>query len=125
MTKDEYEEYRQSRHWIELSRLERQSQKVCQRCAFPYELNVHHKTYERLGHEAPGDLIVLCRSCHAREHFLEDLDLYDAPVLIALIGRDSNARQRIEQQQKIAKKKNVERGDEVRENIRKQKEEDY
>jgi hypothetical protein len=123
MTKDEYEEYRQSRHWIELSRAVRQADKVCQRCGFPYELNVHHKTYERLGHEDLKDLILLCRSCHAREHFLEEL--HDSPVLEALIGRDSNARYRIEQQQKVAKKKNVERGDEVRENIRKQKDEDY
>jgi hypothetical protein len=33
-------------------------------------LNVHHLTYERLGNETPGDLIVLCRSCHEQEHGL-------------------------------------------------------
>jgi 5-methylcytosine-specific restriction endonuclease McrA len=31
-------------------------------------LNVHHRTYERLGDEAPGDLIVLCRHCHDLFH---------------------------------------------------------
>lgn len=31
-------------------------------------LNVHHLTYDRLGHEREDDLIVLCRECHLREH---------------------------------------------------------
>ncbi len=31
-------------------------------------LDVHHNTYERLGAELPGDLIVLCRACHGRHH---------------------------------------------------------
>jgi len=31
-------------------------------------LDTHHRTYERLGHEDPADLIVLCRSCHHLFH---------------------------------------------------------
>jgi len=31
-------------------------------------LDVHHKTYERIGAEKPGDLVVLCRACHGQEH---------------------------------------------------------
>lgn len=31
-------------------------------------LNVHHRTYDRLGHEMEEDLIVLCRDCHAKFH---------------------------------------------------------
>ena len=31
-------------------------------------LNVHHRTYERLGRERPEDLIVLCRHCHDLFH---------------------------------------------------------
>lgn len=31
-------------------------------------LEVHHKTYARLGAEKMEDLEVLCRSCHAEEH---------------------------------------------------------
>ena len=27
-------------------------------------LQVHHKTYERLGKELPEDLVVLCKECH-------------------------------------------------------------
>lgn len=35
-----------------------------------YRLEVHHLTYERLGCERYGDLIVLCSDCHRREHGL-------------------------------------------------------
>ena len=31
-------------------------------------INVHHRTYERIGRERLSDLIVLCRDCHARYH---------------------------------------------------------
>lgn len=27
-------------------------------------LDAHHRTYENLGHEKPGDITVLCRDCH-------------------------------------------------------------
>ncbi len=33
-----------------------------------YRLEVHHLTYERLGHEADDDLIVLCPACHREQH---------------------------------------------------------
>ncbi len=36
--------------------------------AVPYPLEVHHLTYERLGHERPDDLLVLCERCHSVEH---------------------------------------------------------
>jgi hypothetical protein len=40
----------------------------CERCgkAGP-PLEVHHLTYERLGHELPGDLKVVCHECHVEE----------------------------------------------------------
>lgn len=31
-------------------------------------IEIHHRTYERLGHEAPLDGIALCEECHARVH---------------------------------------------------------
>jgi len=42
----------------------------CQLCGvFQWvTLDVHHSTYERLGHELPADLIVLCRDCHTKHH---------------------------------------------------------
>ena len=30
--------------------------------------HVHHRTYDRLGHEEAADLVVLCGSCHDRFH---------------------------------------------------------
>ena len=39
-----------------------------------YRLEVHHLTYERVGHEHPDDLIVLCPACHAAAHGLEHHD---------------------------------------------------
>ena len=40
----------------------------CRICAATAALEVHHNTYERLGHERAADLIVLCRSCHKLFH---------------------------------------------------------
>ncbi len=40
----------------------------CQFCGSTDRLETHHLSYERLGEEAPEDLIILCRSCHTRFH---------------------------------------------------------
>lgn len=43
----------------------------CQLCNAGEEdswLQAHHRTYERLGREAPGDLTVLCKECHDYFH---------------------------------------------------------
>ncbi len=40
----------------------------CQVCNSDGDLEVHHRTYERIGREELGDLIVLCRACHQLFH---------------------------------------------------------
>lgn len=41
----------------------------CQLCAYSgRNLDVHHNNYNAIGNEAPGDLVVLCKLCHARHH---------------------------------------------------------
>lgn len=43
----------------------------CQVCNTPGSystLACHHRTYDRLGHELPDDLVVLCKDCHALFH---------------------------------------------------------
>lgn len=40
----------------------------CQVCYSPDDLHVHHRTYKRLGAELPGDLTVLCKTCHNLFH---------------------------------------------------------
>lgn len=37
----------------------------CQVCNSPDKLEVHHRSYDRLGCELPTDLTVLCQGCHA------------------------------------------------------------
>jgi hypothetical protein len=43
---------------------------LCEGCGWGRWLEVHHRTYERLGEERLEDLAVLCDRCHAREHGL-------------------------------------------------------
>lgn len=70
MTRDEYREvYLRSEHWREtrLAALERAEHR-CQVCNRTERLDVHHRTYERIGEERPADLTVLCRRCHDLFH---------------------------------------------------------
>ena len=66
----EYREvYLKSAHWrrvreIALGDFEYR----CAICYSPKDLDVHHRTYERLGNERVSDLTVLCRSCHSLFH---------------------------------------------------------
>lgn len=40
----------------------------CERCDTTKNLVVHHITYKTLGNERPEDVLVLCHSCHEKEH---------------------------------------------------------
>lgn len=44
-------------------------------------LEVHHKTYERIGDERMEDLITLCESCHEIQHGRRRLDEFLVAVL--------------------------------------------
>jgi len=62
-----YAEYLLSSEWQARRQgaLERAGHR-CQLCYSKMRLEVHHRTYERLGHELPDDLVVLCDRCHER-----------------------------------------------------------
>ncbi len=64
-----YSEYLRSTGWLirRWDALEAAAYR-CQRCGKMHGLDVHHVTYERIGHELPDDLVALCRGCHAEEH---------------------------------------------------------
>jgi 5-methylcytosine-specific restriction endonuclease McrA len=64
-----YDEYLVSPEWRarRLAALERAGDR-CQLCNRDGHLHVHHRTYDRVGHEDPGDLTVLCDECHAWFH---------------------------------------------------------
>jgi hypothetical protein len=64
-----YVEYLQSPAWQGTrKRALKRAKDRCQVCNSPNLLQVHHRTYERLGKEAPGDLLVLCDGCHDLFH---------------------------------------------------------
>jgi hypothetical protein len=66
----DYARYLESPEWLETrARVLILAGRRCQVCnAGDVTLNVHHRTYERRGHEADGDLIVLCAGCHGLFH---------------------------------------------------------
>jgi hypothetical protein len=45
---------------------------VCEFCKRRRKFNLHHKTYERLGHERTTDLIILCDDCHTEVHQMDE-----------------------------------------------------
>jgi hypothetical protein len=67
--REKYHAYLQTPEWAEKRQaaLEDAGQR-CQLCNSPSALNVHHRTYERVGRERLGDLTVLCRRCHEKFH---------------------------------------------------------
>lgn len=65
-----YKEYLKTEHWQSQRKaaLHRANYR-CQVCnSSNKQLDVHHRTYERLGVELPADLIVLCNDCHGLFH---------------------------------------------------------
>lgn len=66
-----YEKYIASSKWKRSSARKAELRSAgyrCRGCYAPADrgcaLELHHRTYERLGHERPGDLTALCRECH-------------------------------------------------------------
>lgn len=64
-----YEKYIHSGAWL-LKREEAFAThgRHCNRCGTTARLQVHHKTYERMGTELMEDLEILCFGCHAEHH---------------------------------------------------------
>ena len=64
-----YSEYLKTEHWQNKRKEVLQfSGYRCQLCYKAAPLQVHHRTYERRGHEAFQDLIALCADCHSKHH---------------------------------------------------------
>lgn len=57
--------YYETPHWIEFSRTVRKHwDNHCALCNVKAQLDVHHRTYERLYSELMTDCVPLCRKCH-------------------------------------------------------------
>lgn len=69
MNADEYRAYLRSPWWRHLRdfTLEDRGHR-CEACGSAHRLEVHHRSYERLGAELPEHLVVLCRHCHELVH---------------------------------------------------------
>lgn len=64
-----YKEYLKSSSWKYMKNLAiKAAEGRCQLCNSDKKLEVHHRTYERIGEERIADLIVLCHNCHGRFH---------------------------------------------------------
>jgi 5-methylcytosine-specific restriction endonuclease McrA len=74
-----YQEYLKTDHWQEKRKqVLREAGYKCQLCNSKEILDVHHRTYERIGIEWLSDLIALCRTCHEKHHdihYTDDGDL--------------------------------------------------
>ena len=66
----DYEAYLRTEHWRAVKARMLASKKVrrCYVCRSKHDLNLHHKTYKRLGRERLSDLVWLCRTCHHEAH---------------------------------------------------------
>lgn len=61
-----YTSYLDSEAWAEMrERIMRRARRRCETCG-DLATQVHHLTYERLGHEDPADLLAVCEPCHRR-----------------------------------------------------------
>jgi hypothetical protein len=61
-----YDDYLHSEHWQTTVR--RFKGTSCWCCGSGTFLDLHHRTYARLGEEKAGDLVTLCRRCHELVH---------------------------------------------------------
>lgn len=67
-----YQDYLQSDHWRDLRGAKLlEAGFRCQKCGKKSQLQVHHKTYERVSREKLSDLEVLCDPCHFDLHSKE------------------------------------------------------
>lgn len=63
-----YHEYLQSPEWARLRDAVLARDKTCVLCGYGIDLQVHHRTYERVGCELLEDLVALCLQCHRLFH---------------------------------------------------------
>lgn len=78
----DYHRYMASREWaVKREEVKKRNWGRCERCKSAPIQDVHHLTYERLGHENDDDLQGVCRPCHEYLSAKRDTD----PAQIAII----------------------------------------
>ena len=86
MTYQTYQEYIQSPAWQRKARAVKEQAGVCAVCTRTTGLEVHHRTYVRLGREHPSDLVVLCERHHRLIHGTFD-DCMERQLMLPLLPR--------------------------------------
>ncbi len=67
-----YKAYIQSAEWaVKRQQALKHYGRRCRACGATQSLEVHHKTYARLGRELIEDLTILCRTCHEAVHRMD------------------------------------------------------
>lgn len=69
-----YQDYLQSDSWKWKRQMILDQFRTCQICNSAVNLEVHHRTYERLGNEQLEDLTLLCSKCHELFHSKKKID---------------------------------------------------
>lgn len=87
----DYAEYLNSTEWRLRARAAKQLSDGCALCMATTSLEVHHRTYARVGRELLTDLVVLCSRCHRRHHGTFD-DCVNQQLTLPLLphGADFN-----------------------------------
>lgn len=108
-----YAKYMQSQRWASRkSAYYAKHQKSCRACRSEDQIDLHHRTYERMGFEPDSDLVPLCSRCHAAVHDMHkrlggSLREVTATVIRQLkaeaAGRESKARKPPARQRRRAK----------------------
>jgi DNA-binding transcriptional regulator YhcF (GntR family) len=71
---EKYTAYLKSEEWrdLKIDLINKRGSKceICGKSKVANKLHIHHLTYERIYHELPSDLQILCSVCHMKEHGL-------------------------------------------------------
>ena len=68
--KKNYNSYLCSKHWKKRRKeIIEQHWDYCSNCFSRHDIQVHHLTYENVWEEKCEDCKVICRNCHAKEHW--------------------------------------------------------
>lgn len=102
-----YDQYLASTHWRETRARYQAAPDLPQACICgETEVDLHHKTYVRLGEERLTDLVPLCRRCHHMVHLLVrrgemtlDLNGFESPQRALAYSQDQQERQVRQQQE--------------------------
>lgn len=76
--KNAYHKYLQSDDWKRKSQMRITIDGKCKLCGKPFDLQVHHLTYQNVPNEKYKDLITLCRGCHQKIEKRKRKSYYDS-----------------------------------------------